>query len=68
MNHRDDVWLDGVEDYIGHAKSLLVEAADSDSPVSGLKDSPSQAGTAFDGPLSKLIALTTNTMPLGSKT
>ena len=62
MNHRDDVWLDGVEDYIGHAKSLLVEAADSDSPVSGLKDSTSQAGTGFDTPLSKLSILTGNTM------
>ena len=45
MNHREDVWLDGVEDYISHAKSLLIEAADSDSPVSGLKEGTSQAHT-----------------------
>ena len=36
------MWLDGVEDYIGHAKNLLMEAADSDSPVSGLKEKKSQ--------------------------
>ena len=45
VNHREDVWLDGVEDYIGHAKGLLMEAADSDSPVSGLKEGASQACT-----------------------
>ena len=37
------MWLDGVEDYIGHAKHLLTEAADSDSPVSGLTDDRAQA-------------------------
>ena len=46
MNHREDVWLDGVEDYISHAKNLLIEAADSDSPVSGLKEGLSQARTS----------------------
>ncbi len=45
MNHREDVWLDGVEDYISHAKSLLIEATDSDSPVSGLKEGTPQAHT-----------------------
>lgn len=43
VNHREDVWLDGVEDYIEHAKNLLMEAADSDSPVSGLKGEKLQA-------------------------
>ena len=43
VNHREDVWLEGVEDYIEHAKNLLTEAADSDSPVSGLTDDRAQA-------------------------
>ena len=43
VNHREAVWLEGVEDYIEHAKNLLTEAADSDSPVSGLTDDRAQA-------------------------
>ena len=43
VNHREDVWLDGVEDYMEHAKKLLMEAADSESPVSGLKENNSEA-------------------------
>lgn len=43
INHREDVWLDGVEDYMEHAKKLLMEAADSESPVSGLKENNLEA-------------------------
>lgn len=55
LHHLSDVWIDGVEDYIQHAHSLLKdlaaeEASDADNPKTCIKSQPTVAPETTTAP------------------
>ncbi|BDA44989.1 hypothetical protein COCOBI_06-4680 [Coccomyxa sp. Obi] len=58
LHHLEDVWIDGAEDYIQHARSLLQELADDNKTlINGSSGAPkSDSGMGFGSPSSDLQA------------